>query len=84
VTKRHCLNTQQRSYIIYIIKTKPKLSDYFQVIFVEEPNPEILDWAEDNWLNKTNAELNLNKMILPRIKLHWRSQKDVMMITSLK
>jgi len=53
---------------INIIKTKPKLSDCFQVIFIEEPNPKLSDWAEDNWLNKTNAELNLNKMILPRIK----------------
>jgi len=44
------------------------LSDTYYVIFVEEPNAKHRDWAEDKWLNKISAELNINKMILPRIR----------------
>ena len=47
---------------------KPCISDGFSVIFVEQPNKRNLDWCEDRWFSKLDAKININKVILPKIK----------------
>ena len=51
-----------------ILVNKPCISSCFRVIFVEQPNKRNLDWCEDCWFSKLDAKININKMILPKIK----------------
>ena len=40
----------------------------FTVIFVEQPDYDKLNRAEDNWVNKIGATINIKRIILPKIK----------------
>ena len=51
-----------------ILVDKPCISDCFWVIFVEQPNKRNLDWCEDRWFSKLDAKININTVILPKIK----------------
>ena len=44
-------------------RSKPVISDYYTVIFVDHPNPNRLDFTEALWLRMTKAIINLQKMI---------------------
>ena len=61
---RHYANCHTQNF-----NTKPTISDCFSVIFVEEPKLSHLDWCEDKWYNKLEADININKLLLPRFKL---------------
>ena len=39
----------------------------YSVTFVEEPN-SLLDFCEDKWHHKLKAQINIQKMILPRVR----------------
>nr|CAB3263302.1 uncharacterized protein LOC108950347 [Phallusia mammillata] len=51
-----------------ILKRKPHIHLCFFVVFVQMPSPNLLDIFEDKWLNKIKAEINIQKMILPRVR----------------
>ena len=51
-----------------ILVNKPCICHCFRVIFVEQPNKRYLDWCEDRWFSKLDAKININKVILPKIK----------------
>ena len=44
------------------------IADCFFVTFVEQPSKHILFIYENIWLDKLNATINVNKMLLPSIK----------------
>ena len=45
---------------------KPKISDCYNVIFLEEPqNINRLDICESRWIHKLKVEININQTILP-------------------
>ena len=68
-----CNNTDQaallKHYHNYHYSThanKPKISDCYNVIFLEEPqNINRLDICESRWIHKLKAEININQTILP-------------------
>ena len=60
---RHNANCHTQNF-----NTKPTISDCFSVIFVEEPKLSHLDWCEDKWYNELEADININKLLLPRFK----------------
>jgi len=45
------------------IEKKPKISEYFIVMFVEQPSYDYLDICEDKWLNKISAIFASHLMI---------------------
>ena len=45
-----------------------KICQCFTVIFVEQPDYDRLDRAEDKWVNKIGATINIKRIILPKIK----------------
>jgi len=47
---------------------KPPIHEAYIVTFVEEPNSLSLDFCEDKWYHKRNAQINIQNMILPRIR----------------
>ena len=47
-------------------KPKSFLSDYFTVIFLEQPPIHLLDICESRWINKLNATINIQTTILPK------------------
>ena len=51
-----------------ILVNKPCISDCFRVIFIKQPNKKNLDWRENRWFLKLDAKININKVILPKIK----------------
>ena len=51
-----------------LLAHRPSLSQYFSVIFVEEPLFDMLDICEDKWFHKLGASTNLQIMILPAVK----------------
>ena len=48
---------------------KPPIHEAYAVTFVEEPNSLSLDFCEDKWYHKLNAQINIKNMILPRVRL---------------
>jgi len=48
--------------------TKPKIYQCFNVLYVDKPQPDNLIFSEASWFRITNASINLQKMILPRVK----------------
>jgi len=48
---------------------KPPIHEAYTVTFVEEPNSLSLDFCEDKWYHKLNAQINIKNMILPRVRL---------------
>ena len=44
------------------------LSEAYEVIFLEQPNKNYLDWCENKWISKLNARINVNKTFLPKYK----------------
>jgi len=57
---------QTKTYIVTFVE----LHRYFCYIvtFVEEPNSLYLDFCEDKWYHKLNAQINIQNMILPRVR----------------
>ena len=56
--------------ILLLNKTrlKPVTSDCYTVIFVDQPNPNHLDFtAEAHWLHMTKATVNVQKITLLQI-----------------
>jgi len=47
---------------------KPSIYEAYIVTFVEEPNSLSLDFWEDKWYHKLNAQINIQNMILPRVR----------------
>jgi len=47
---------------------KPPIHEAYIVTFIEEPNPLSLDFCEDKWYHKLNAQINIQNMILPRVR----------------
>nr|CAB3263340.1 uncharacterized protein LOC108950821 [Phallusia mammillata] len=47
---------------------KTPMESCYCVAFVEQPRTADLDLAEDRWLNKIDAKINIKKMVLPRCK----------------
>ena len=50
------------------LQTKPDIADCFFVTFVDQPPKHLLSIYENIWLDKLNATININKMLLPSIK----------------
>ena len=44
------------------------LADAFEIVFLEKPAVHRLDVAEDFWISKMNATINIRKTFLPTIK----------------
>jgi len=40
----------------------------YAIAFAEQSSFHSLDTCEDEWFNKLNAQININSMILPRVK----------------
>ena len=51
-----------------LINTKLQLSDAFEVTFVERPSRVDLDYAENFWIERTDASINKAKTLLPKFK----------------
>ena len=47
---------------------EPCISNCLRVILVGQPKKRNLDWCEDRWFSKLDAKININKIILPKIK----------------
>lgn len=50
------------------LQTHPKISQCLDVIFLEQPNANQLDFCESKWISRLNANINISKTILPLIK----------------
>ena len=50
------------------INDKPQIFDCYSVYFVEQPNHDTLDICEDKWLHRTRASINIQDIMLPKIK----------------
>ena len=50
------------------LQTKPDIADYFFGTFADQPPKHFLSIYENIWLDKVNATININKMLLPSIK----------------
>nr|CAB3263301.1 uncharacterized protein LOC108950347 [Phallusia mammillata] len=51
-----------------IFMKRPDIAECFTVTFVEQPNVDRLDHCEAKWLKLTGATLNIQKMLLPKIR----------------
>ena len=51
-----------------LINTKLQLSDAFEVTFVERPSRVDLDYADNFWIKRTDANINKAKTLLPKFK----------------
>jgi len=47
---------------------KPPIHEAYTVTFVEEPNSLSLDFCEDKWYHRLDAQINIQNMILPRVR----------------
>jgi len=47
---------------------KPPIHEAYTITFVAEPNSLFLDLCEDKWYHKLNAKINIQNMILPRVR----------------
>jgi len=47
---------------------KPPIHEACTVTFVEETNSLSLDFCEDTWYHKLNAQINIQNMILPQVR----------------
>jgi len=47
---------------------RPPIHETYTVTFVEEPNSLSLDFCEDKWYHKLNAQINIQNKILPRVR----------------
>ena len=45
-----------------------ELSEAFGVVFVEQPNKNDLNLRENYWISLLNAQINIQKTYLPKIK----------------
>ena len=52
----------------HINVNKPPIHEAYTVTFVEEPNSLSLEFCEDEWYHKLNAQINIENMILPRVR----------------
>ena len=50
------------------IINKPPIYEAYTVTFVEQLIFQSLDACEDKWLNNLNIQINIQSMILPRVK----------------
>ena len=50
------------------LQTKPDIADCFFVTFKDQPSKHFLSIYQNIWLDKLNATININKMLLPSIK----------------
>ena len=64
-TKRPCRGTFQ---IPMANVNKPPIREAYIVTFVEEPNSLSLDFCEDKWYHKLNAQITIQNTILPRVR----------------
>ena len=48
--------------------SKPPIHEAYTVTFVEEPNSPSSDFCEDKWYHKLDAQINIQNMILPRVR----------------
>ena len=51
-----------------IFYSKPDLSSCYSVVFVDQPNIFRLNFCEAKWLRLFKADINIQKMILPKIR----------------
>jgi len=73
---KNCLNQRSdRASLIIHYQTKhnaninslPEIHNCFKVIFLQEPREVTkLDIAESRWINKLNAQININRTVLPK------------------
>ena len=47
---------------------KPPTHEAYTFTFVKEPNSRSSDFCEDKWYHKLNAQINIQNMILPRVR----------------
>jgi len=47
---------------------KPLMHEAYTVTFVEQPNFHSFIISEDKWCHKLNAQINIQNMILPRVR----------------
>ena len=65
-TDQAALLTHYHNYHYSTHVNKPKISDCFYVIFLEEPqNTNTLNVCESRWIRKLKAKINMNQTILP-------------------
>ena len=50
------------------VKNDLKLSDAYQVIFVEKTKATKLDIRENHWISKLDARINISRIYLPKHK----------------
>ena len=50
------------------LQTKPDIADCFFVTFVDQPPKQLLSIYKNIWLDKFNATIDINKILLPSIK----------------
>ena len=50
------------------LQTKPDIADCFFVTFIDQPPKHLSSIYKNIWLDKLNATINTNKMLLPSIK----------------
>ena len=48
--------------------SKPPIHETYTVTFVEEPNSPSLNLCEDKWYHRLDAQINIQNMILPRVR----------------
>nr|CAB3263653.1 methionine--tRNA ligase, cytoplasmic [Phallusia mammillata] len=51
-----------------VFSTHPDITQCFSVTFLQQPAPKDLDACEAKWLKITQATINIQKMVLPRLR----------------
>jgi len=49
------------------MQTKPSVEHYFSVTFIQKTS-KFFDIAESQWISRLDAQININKTLLPKFK----------------
>ena len=74
--RSHCLENQDKAALLIHFKSKhnnfidfnTKIYECYEVIFLQEPPVDKLDYFESIWVSNLNAKINIAKTSLPKIK----------------
>ena len=54
--------------VFHGILNKPPIDDSYTATFLEPPSFYSVDTCDDKWFNKLNAQINIQSVMLPRVK----------------
>ena len=74
--RSHCLENRDKAALLIHFKSKrsnfidfnTKIYECYEVIFLQEPPVDKLDYFESTWVSNLDAKINIAKTSLPKIK----------------